>query len=100
LLFPRSRILQLEKARPGHLVPELTGRQGHIRFYSLQAVKQLLERNGFHILRVEGIGLSSRGLMRELFRRNRLLFGLSTGLGHFLPGLSDGVLVLAERGPE
>ena len=97
LLFPRSRILQLEKARPGQLVPELIGRQSHIRFYSLQAMKQLLVRNGFRVLCAEGIGLSSRGSMRELFRRNSLLFGLSTVLGQLLPGVSDGVLVLAER---
>lgn len=78
-------------------MPELIGIQSHIRFYSLQAVRDLLERNGFRALRAEGIGLSSRGSMRELFRRNSLLFGLSTVLD-LLPGVSDGVLVLAERG--
>jgi SAM-dependent methyltransferase len=97
LLFPHARQLQLERVEAGRLVPELIGKQGHIRFYSLQSVLNLLERNGFRTLRAEGIGLSLRGPLAGLFRRNRLLFGLSTVLGHLFPSIGDGVLVLASR---
>jgi ubiquinone/menaquinone biosynthesis C-methylase UbiE len=100
LLSPRSRLLQLEKAQPGQLVPDLIGQQGHIRFYSLRAVRDLLERNGFRVLRAEGIGLSLRGRMNQLFRHNALLFGLSTAVGWLLPSMGSGVLVLAERRQE
>jgi hypothetical protein len=100
LLFPQSRLVQLEKAQPGQLAPELIGQQGHIRFYSLRAVRRLLEQGGFRVLRADGIGLSLRGRMNELFRRNGLLFGLSTAVGRLFPSISTGVLVLAERRPE
>lgn len=99
LLHPDARQLQLERAEPGRLVPELIGRQSHVRFYSLRSVLDLLECNGFRVLRAEGIGLSLRGPLAGLFRRNRLLLGLGTLLGRLLPGIGDGVLVLAERNP-
>lgn len=99
LLFPRARQLQLERAEPGRLVPELVGHSSHIRFYTLQALRHLLERNGFKVLHAEGIGLSLRGWPADLFRRNGLLFSLSTALGYVFPGLGAGVLVLAQRNP-
>jgi len=99
LLRSNARQLQLECVEPGRLVPELIGRQSHVRFYSLQVARDLLERNGFRVLRAEGVGLSLRGRLAGLFRRNRLLFGLSTALGRLFPGIGDGVLVLAERNP-
>jgi SAM-dependent methyltransferase len=97
LLRPNARRLQLERVKPGHLVPELIGRQSHIRFYTLSAVRALLERNSFHVLHAEGIGMSLRGQFAGLFRRHPLLFGLSTAVGRILPGLGDSVYVLAER---
>jgi ubiquinone/menaquinone biosynthesis C-methylase UbiE len=98
-LLPRSRLLQLEKAQPGQLVTELIGQQSHIRFYSLQAVEHLLERNRFRVLRAEGVGLSLRGRANRLFRRSGLLFGLSIAVGRLFPAITTGVLVLAERRP-
>jgi SAM-dependent methyltransferase len=99
LLRRNARQLQLERAEPGRLVPELIGRQSHIRFYSLRSVLDLLERHGFRVLRAEGIGLCLRGPLAGLFRRNRLLLGLGTLLGRLFPAIGDGVLVLAERNP-
>jgi SAM-dependent methyltransferase len=96
-LLPKARQLQLERASPGELVPELIGKQSHIRFYSLQAVESLLERNGFEILQAQGIGLSLRGNLHKVFRRNYVLFHLSTFLGNHLPSLGDGLLVLARK---
>lgn len=96
-LMPNARQLQLERASPGDLVTELIGKQSHIRFYSLQAVMSLLERNGFEILRAQGIGLSLRGNLHKIFRRNKLLFQLTTILGSYFPSIGDGVLVLARR---
>jgi len=95
-LFPRARRLQLERVEPGALVAELIGKQSHIRFYSLPAVYDLLERNGFCVLRAEGVGLGWRGRLAGFFRRHRLLFSLCTALGRLWPGIGDGVLVLAE----
>jgi SAM-dependent methyltransferase len=97
LLRPRSHHLRLERVQPGHLVPELIGMQSHVRFYSLRAVLDLLERNGFRVLRAEGIGLGMRGPLAGVFRRNSLLFGLGTIVSRLFPGVGDGVLVLAER---
>ena len=97
LFRPRARQLRLERVQPGCLVPELVGKQSHVRFYSLPAVLDLLERNGFRVLRAEGIGLGMRGPVAGLLRRNRLLFGLGTILSGLFPGVGDGVLVLAER---
>jgi ubiquinone/menaquinone biosynthesis C-methylase UbiE len=96
-LRPNARQLQLERASPGDLVPELIGKQSHIRFYSLQAVISLLERNGFEVLRAQGIGLSLRGNLHKIFRRNKVLFQLSTILGNYIPSIGDGLLVLARR---
>jgi ubiquinone/menaquinone biosynthesis C-methylase UbiE len=98
-LFPRAHKPQLERAQPGHLVPELVGRSSHIRFYSLLALRHLLERNGFRVLRAEGIGLSLRGRPAALFRHNSLLFGFSTAFGYIVPSIGAGVLMLAERLP-
>ncbi|HEX6303459.1 MAG TPA: class I SAM-dependent methyltransferase [Anaerolineales bacterium] len=96
-MMPKARELQLERAAPGELIPELIGKQSHIRFYSLQAVESLLERNGFEILQAQGIGLSLRGNLHKVFRRNYVLFHLSTFLGNYLPSLGDGLLVLARK---
>ena len=97
LLLPKSRILQLESVRAGHLVPDLIGRQGHIRFYSLRSVNELLERGGFEVVKAEGIGLSLRGRPRDLVRRNRLLLEFATGLGYPFPAIGDGVLILSRK---
>lgn len=99
-LIPAARQLQLERAAPGELVPELIGKQSHIRFYSLQAVESLLERNGFEILQAQGIGLSLRGNLHKIFRHNYVFFQLFTALGNFFPSLGDGLLVLARRNSE
>lgn len=97
LLRPHSRRLQLETVIPGRLVPELIGKQSHVRFYSLQSVRELLERYGFRILRVEGVGFAMRGPFSSHLRRNSLLLNLSTLVGRIVPALGDGALVLAER---
>jgi ubiquinone/menaquinone biosynthesis C-methylase UbiE len=97
LLMPKARQLQLERVSPGKLVPELIGKQSHIRFYSLGAVRSLLERNDFQVLRAEGIGLSLRGEYHRLFRRNYLLFRLTTALGYFFPAIGDGIMILGKK---
>ena len=99
LFFPRARQLQLERARPGRLVPELVGHSSHVRFYSFQALHHLLARNGLRVLRTEGIGLSLRGRPAAIFRRNGLLFWLGTVFGYIFPSIGAGVLMLAERIP-
>lgn len=99
-LRPGSRQLQLERVQPGQLVSELIGVQSHIRFYSLTAVYNLLERNGFDVLRAEGIGFSASMGVHKIIRRYRLLFNLATAVGYVLPSIGDGVLVLARRKPE
>lgn len=96
-LWPKARQLQLERAKPGQLVPELIGVQSHIRFYSLTAVRDLLERNGFDMIRAEGIGFSMSGEWRKIIRRNRLLFSVVTAVGYIFPSIGDGVLILARR---
>lgn len=96
-LMPEARQLQLERASPGELVPELMGKQSHIRFYSLETVESLLDRNGFEILQAKGIGLSFRGNLHKIFRRNHVLFQLTTFLGNYFPSLGDGLLVLAQK---
>lgn len=97
ILRPKARQFQLEQVRPGKLVPELIGVQSHIRFYSLSAVNELLERNGFAVLRAEGIGFSMRGGFSKRVRRSRWLFGLTIAIGNFLPSMGDGALVLGRR---
>ncbi|MDD3642221.1 MAG: methyltransferase domain-containing protein, partial [Candidatus Krumholzibacteria bacterium] len=72
-LRPRSRLLRLEPIAPGRLRPELIGVQSHIRFYSLSAIRSLLERHGFRVLRAEGVGLAARGPLAPRLRRSRLL---------------------------
>lgn len=97
LLRPRARRLQLEATGPGRLVPELIGRQSHIRFYSLGAVRALLERHGLRVLRAEGIGLAVRGPLARRLRRSRTLLAAATAAGRAAPSIGDGVLVLAEK---
>lgn len=96
-LRPKSGQLVLERAQPGELMPELIGKQMHIRFYSLKAFINLLERNGFHILHVEGIGLSVPHQFQMAFRQSRVLFKVCTALSTRIPSIGDGVLVLAEK---
>jgi SAM-dependent methyltransferase len=88
LVRPRSKLLQLERTQAGALVPELIGKQSHVR---------LLKRNGFRALRAEGIGMSLRGPLASWFRRCSFLLGLGTDLGFLFPSVGDGVLVLAKR---
>jgi hypothetical protein len=97
LLYPRARSLRLERVEAGQLVPELIGKQSHVRFYSLAALRALLDRNGFRVLQAEGVGLSMRGRVRRALRRSRVLFWLTTSLARIFPAIGDGVLVLAER---
>lgn len=98
-LLPRSRTLQLEKVQPGQLAPELVGKQSHIRFYSLSTLHDLLERNGFRVLRAEGVGLSMRGFptLHRLFHRTGWLFKAATVLASLFPALGDGILILAMK---
>jgi len=97
-ILPNSFQLHLERAKPGELMPELIGVQNHIRFFSLKAVFNLLQRNGFRIIRAEGIGLSVPHQVHTTLRRSRLLFSISTILSSRIPSIGDGVLVLAEKG--
>lgn len=96
-ILPNSYQLLLERAKPGELMPELIGVQNHIRFYSLKSVFDLLQRNGFRIVRAEGIGLSVPYQFRTIMRRSRVLFGISTVLSSRIPSIGEGVLVLAEK---
>jgi hypothetical protein len=96
-LIPKARSLQLERVRPGHLVPELVGVQSHVRFYSLKSLHDLIQRNQFNILRSEGIGLGFNQQVRGFIRRNRPLFKITTTLGSFMPSIGDGVLVLSTK---
>lgn len=96
-LCPHARRLQLESVAPGQLVPELIGKQSHIRFYSLRALCALLEGHAFRILRAEGVGFAMRGPFVSHLRRNPLLVHLGTIVGQTVPAFGDGVLVLAER---
>lgn len=97
LLRPSARQLQLERVQPGQLVPELIGVQSHIRFYSLAALRDLLERNGFAVETAEGIGFSMRGRISKIVRRHRWLFGLATAVARIFPGMGDGVLILGRK---
>jgi glycosyltransferase involved in cell wall biosynthesis/SAM-dependent methyltransferase len=96
-LLPKSRRLQLERAIPGVLVPELLEKQSHVRFYSWQAVCNLLERNGLRLVSARGIGLGLPGNLRNRVRRNRWLFGFCTLISRWQPDLGDGVLVLVRK---
>jgi len=96
IAMPGSRRLRLEQTQPGKLVPELIGKQSHIRFYSLSSVRDLLERNGFRVLRAEGVGLSLRRHGFRL-RRYRFSFKFFTAMARIFPSIGDGVLVLAQR---
>jgi SAM-dependent methyltransferase len=97
LFLPKSRRLQLERAIPGVLVPELLEKQSHVRFYSWQAVCNLLERNGLRLVSARGIGLGLPGNLRNRVRRNRWLFGFCTLISRWQPDLGDGVLVLVRK---
>jgi ubiquinone/menaquinone biosynthesis C-methylase UbiE len=97
--FPKVRKLQLESVEPGKLVTKLIGVQSHIRFYSLQALFDLLERNHFEVLSMEGVGISLPTRLRRLVRKNEILFKISIALGHQFPVIGDGVLILARRIP-
>lgn len=96
-LRPKSQLLQLEKVEAGKLVPELIGVQSHIRFYSLAAVRDLLERNGFEMVDAAGIGLSVRGSIRRQIRRRRLLFNAVTTAAQHFPAIGDGILALGRK---
>jgi ubiquinone/menaquinone biosynthesis C-methylase UbiE len=97
MLFPRSRLLVTEKIAPGGLASELIGRQTHIRFYSIKAIRRLLEVNGFHVEKAVGIGLHTATSLKPLFRRNWLLFRLSTALSKRFPQLASDILVRAVK---
>jgi SAM-dependent methyltransferase len=97
LLFPGTPYLQLETVTPGQLVPELIGKQSHIRFYNLESVLDLLRRHSFRIVRIEGIGFAMRGSLAPIFRTNSFLLHLGTLWSYFIPSLGDGVFVLAEK---
>lgn len=97
-LRPQARQLQLEKAVPGQLVPELVGVQSHVRFYDLLSLCNLLQRNGFAVLRAEGIGFSWRQeRARNWIRRHKAPFAFFLRLGKWMPSIGDGVFVLAQR---
>lgn len=96
-LRPQARLLQLEQVEPGKLVPELVGKQSHIRFYSLAAVQDLVQRNGFRVRAAEGIGFGIRGPLRDVIRRQYWLFSAANRLGNRWPAFGDGLLVLVER---
>jgi ubiquinone/menaquinone biosynthesis C-methylase UbiE len=97
VILPQAPIIQLEKVKPGELVPELIGINSHIRFYSLKTLKNLLSTNGFHLLRAEGIGLSMRGRWSRLIRSSNCLMSLFNALAMVWPAIGDGVLVLVEK---
>ena len=97
-LRPHARPLQLERVAPGRLVPELLGRQNHVRFYDWPAVTALLDRVALTPLRVEGFGLGLPRQPRDLVRRVGPLFAASGLLGRLTPRFADGVLVLARKG--
>jgi ubiquinone/menaquinone biosynthesis C-methylase UbiE len=97
LLRPDARRLQLESVIPGQLVPDLIGKQSHIRFYSLQSVRNLLERHSFKVLKAKGVGFAWRGPLASYCRSNPLLLNLGTLAAHIMPALADGILVLAEK---
>jgi ubiquinone/menaquinone biosynthesis C-methylase UbiE len=97
-LRPNARQLQLEKITPGQLVEELIGVQSHIRFYDLAALRHLLARNDFAVVRAEGIGLSWRQeKVRHWIRRHQVPFSFFLWLGKWFPSIGDGVFVLARR---
>lgn len=97
--FPKVRKLQLESVETGKIVTKLIGVQSHIRFYSLQAVFDLLERNHFEVLNTEGIGISLPKRLSNLVRKNETLFKISIALGYQFPAICDGVLILPRRIP-
>jgi SAM-dependent methyltransferase len=97
LLRPHARPLQLERVEAGRLVPELLGRQNHVRFYDWPAVEALLARAGLRLLRVEGIGFGLPRPLRDGVRRSAPLFALSRAVGRRSPAWADGLLVLVEK---
>jgi ubiquinone/menaquinone biosynthesis C-methylase UbiE len=97
LLRPRARKLQLEKVQPGQLVPELIGKQSHIRFYNLKSLIELTENCGFVVEKAEGVGLSLRGGYGEFIRKNHFLMKIFTLFGKIFPAFGDGVLLLIRK---
>ncbi|MHA2030382.1 MAG: class I SAM-dependent methyltransferase [Candidatus Kariarchaeaceae archaeon] len=97
LVNPQARYLQLERVKPGQLVPELIGKQSHIRFYSIESLIRLVKSNGFQVVKTEGVGLSMRGNWSNTVRQNRFLMMLFNILGYFWPAISDGVLLLIRK---
>ena len=96
-LRPKARELQLERVKAGALVPELLGKQNHVRFYDWPSVAALLGRVGFTIERAEGIGFGLPRPPRDWVRRSAPLFALSRAVGRRTPAFADGVLVLVRR---
>lgn len=97
LLNPRARQLQLERVKPGQLVPELIGKQSHIRFYSIESLIWLVNTYGFQVVKAEGIGLSMRGHWSNIVRQNRFLMMIFNTVGKIWPAISDGVLLLIRK---
>ena len=96
-LFPNSRLLMIEKTKPGALVPELIGRKSHIRFYSVDSLCRLMEDNGFRVCEKIGICLHTPSSFKLAFRRNILLFKLGTILSKRWPQLGSDILVKAVK---
>lgn len=96
-LLPNSRLLTIERTKPGELVPELIGRKSHIRFYSIDALCRLVEENGFRIVEKIGICLHTPSSLKLAFRRNAVLFHLGTLLSKRWPQLGSDILVKAVK---
>lgn len=96
-VFRGSKLLTVEKTKPGALVHDFIGRKSHIRFYSLVSLCKLMEAHGFRVLERVGICIHTPGSLKMTFRKSLLLFRLGTLLTKRIPQLASDILVKAVK---
>jgi 2-polyprenyl-3-methyl-5-hydroxy-6-metoxy-1,4-benzoquinol methylase len=107
-LMVRFKVLLGKKCTWLHYPSADTETTGHVRFYTIDSVTQLLSEEGFRVLKWTGVSWRMNGRLwsrlyfwvSRMFGKDPSLFGrkLDTFLSNSFPGLSPGLAIIAEVG--